>query len=145
MPLKVEIITPESIAYASGDDNPVEEVVLPGVNGELGILEGHLPMMTTLRSGRVIVRHSGGEPTLFAIHGGFAQIMPNEVNILTDEAESADKIDADRARAALEAAEKKLQEEMNRDHVEDDAADLHRAALERARARLFVAEEDKKG
>ncbi|MBH23648.1 MAG: ATP synthase F1 subunit epsilon [Myxococcales bacterium] len=142
MSLKVEIITPEAIAYASGD-SPIEEVVLPGLNGELGILEGHLPLMTTLRSGRVVIRHKDGKATRFAIHGGFAQIMPAEVNILTDEAESADAIDPDRARAALEAAEKKLQEEMGRDHVEDDAAKLHRAALDRARARLFVAEEDK--
>jgi F-type H+-transporting ATPase subunit epsilon len=143
--LKIEIITPERVVYSSeAEGATIESVVLPGTLGEIGVLSGHLPLMTTLDSGRVLIQQSDGTSVRMAIHDGFAQILPNAINILTDQAELASEIDTDRARAALEAAEKQLQDELSHARVDQpDAMGMHSAALKRARARLFVSEEDK--
>jgi F-type H+-transporting ATPase subunit epsilon len=136
--LTLEIVTPERAVF----DEAVDEVILPGTDGELGILPGHLPMMTTLKSGRLIAVN-GGEQRRFAVHGGFAEILPDKVIILTDASEDASAIDIARARAALERAEQAMREvEARGAEVEaPDAAEAHKRSLERARARLLVSED----
>ncbi len=140
--ITLEIVTPEKAVF----HEDVDEVILPGADGELGILPGHLPLMTTLRSGR-LVAIDGGQQQFFAVHQGFAEILPDKVIVLTDAAEDAANIDADRARAAMERAEQALKEAEGKPQGEEatelDAAEIQRRALERARARLVVSEENK--
>lgn len=141
--LTLEIVTPNAEIF----NEEVDEVILPGTEGELGVLPEHLPLMTTLRSGRLIAIQGGREAARFAVHGGFAEILPGKVIILTDAAERAGDIDIKRARQALERAESALKgDEAGRgQEVEGlSAADLQARALQRARARLIVAEEDSK-
>ena len=138
--ITLEIVTPEGAVF----NEEVDEVILPGTEGELGVLPGHLPLMTTLRSGRLVAL-TGGQRHRFAVHGGFAEILPGKIVVLTEASESATDIDKDRARAALEKAEQALKnaEALRGEEVgEADPAALHRAALNRARARLIVSEED---
>ena len=140
--ITLEIVTPEGAVY----NQEVDEVILPGTTGELGVLPEHLPLMTTLSSGRLIAI-ADGKSQMLAVHGGFAEILPNKVLVLTEAGEFAGDIDATRARAALEAAEQALKDAEGTPRGEEvgeaDPAALHRAALERARARLIVSEEDK--
>lgn len=139
--IKLEILTPDGAIFA----REVDEVILPGTSGELGILPGHLPLMTTLKSGQ-LVGIEGGQKHFFAVHSGFAEILPNEIIVLTEAAEGADEIDIDRAREALARAEEAMKAvigPLGEDDAHVSAAEQHAIALERARARLFVAEEKK--
>jgi F-type H+-transporting ATPase subunit epsilon len=84
----LEIITAESQVY--GDD--VDMVVAPGVDGQLGILPHHAPLMTMLQPGEILVRKDGAD-TFMAVTGGFMEVIGNKVTILADAAERADDID----------------------------------------------------
>ncbi|MBF8266908.1 MAG: atpC [Dehalococcoidia bacterium] len=128
-PMKVEIITAERVVYSED----VDVVVAPGIEGELGILPHHAPLMTTLQSGEIRVR-KGGEEISMAVSGGFLEVMANKVTILADSAERAEEIDEARAQEAMRRAEERL-----RTHASD--VDLERAvaALRRSQARLKVA------
>jgi F-type H+-transporting ATPase subunit epsilon len=137
--ITLEIVTPEGAVFSED----VDEVILPGTMGEIGVLPGHVPLMTTLNSGRLIAI-SEGDKHRFAVHGGFAEILPEKVVILTEASELAGEIDAERAKAAISSAEEALkQAEVARGEEvgEADPMELHRAALERARARLVVSED----
>ena len=101
--MRLEIITAESRVYA--DD--VEVLVAPGIDGELGILPHHAPLMTALQPGEIIVR-KGGEETYLAVSGGFLEVMGNQVTILSDACERSDDIDEERARLAMEQAQERL-------------------------------------
>ncbi len=138
--LTLEIVTPEKAVF----DELVDEVILPGLEGELGILPGHLPLMTTLKSGRLVAK-IGSEQRRFAVHGGFAEVLPNKVIILTEASEDASAIDIARARAALERAEQALRDNEARGAKVEvtSAAQAHKRDLERARARLLVSDDKK--
>jgi F-type H+-transporting ATPase subunit epsilon len=129
-PMKVEIITAEQVVYSED----VDVLVAPGIDGELGILPQHAPLMTMLQPGEVRVRKDGGEVSM-AVSGGFLEVMANKVTILADAAERADEIDEARAAEAMKRAEERVQT-----HGAD--ADLERAvaALHRSQARLKVAQ-----
>jgi F-type H+-transporting ATPase subunit epsilon len=131
--IKVEIVTAERIVY-SGE---VNEVVAPGVEGQLGILPHHAPLMTSLAAGELVVKADGGEEVL-AISGGFIEVRPDRVIVLADQAERAEEIDLERAEAARKRAEQRLQEKA----ADLDAAKAD-AALRRALVRLSVAEKVK--
>ncbi len=137
--IQLEIITPEAAVL----DKMVDEVILPGSAGELGILPGHVPLMTTLKSGRLVAL-CDGETERFAIHGGFAEVLPHKVVILTEAGESSAEIDLDRAREALERADVALKDAEARaaDESDAEAVELHKSALARARARILLAEEE---
>lgn len=137
--IQLEIITPEAAIL----DKMVDEVILPGTNGEIGVLPGHLPLMTTLQSGRLLAI-SGGETQKFVVHGGFAEVLPQKVVVLTEAGESTASIDVARAKAALERAETALQEDEKRaeDQSKTAAIEIHKADLARARARILAAEEE---
>ncbi|MFQ5718128.1 MAG: F0F1 ATP synthase subunit epsilon [Acidobacteriota bacterium] len=109
----------------------VDEVVLPGSLGSLGVRPGHTPLMTGLGVG-VLRWHKGGHAHQAAVSSGFAEILPDRVSVLAETAEAAHEIDVERARASMSRAEKRLAA------LDDATIDLERAraALERARARL---------
>lgn len=110
MPIQCDIITQERIVF-SGE---VDSVNLPGVDGRMGILPHHSPLLTMLDFGEVTVR-VGGREEYFAIGGGFLEVQPDHVTILADSAEQADEIDLDRAERARQRAE-----EVMRTGIKDD-------------------------
>ena len=132
--LKFEIVTAERIVYS----DEVDVVVPPGVEGQLGILPQHAPLMTMLQPGELMVRKDGEEESMF-VSGGFLEVRANKVVILADTAERADEIDLSRVEEAKRRAEERL-------HQAADEVDLTRAqaAMLRSLMRLKVAEKRKK-
>jgi F-type H+-transporting ATPase subunit epsilon len=128
--LKIDIVTAERIVYSAEADT----VIAPGVEGQLGILPHHAPLMTILQAGELVVR-KGGEEHIMAISGGFLEVRPDRVIVLADQAERAEEIDTSRAEQARKRAEQSLAE---RKTTEDTAR--AEAALRRALVRLSVAE-----
>lgn len=126
---KLEVVTAERMVFA--DD--VNEVVAWGVEGQLGILPHHAPLMTMLRPGDLLIKRDNEEEYL-AISGGFLEVRPDKVIILADACERAEEIDIARAEAAKRRAEETLKE---RPPGVDAVAE---AALRRSLARLKVAE-----
>ncbi|MDA3937244.1 MAG: ATP synthase F1 subunit epsilon [Actinomycetota bacterium] len=101
-----EIVTPERIVYT----NEVEMVVAPTIDGEIGILPLHSPLVSALKPGEIRVRFDGDEVEWFAVAGGYVQIHEDKVIILADAAVASSQIDVDRARSAKELAEKRMAE-----------------------------------
>lgn len=128
--LNVELVTPEGTVLSTEADF----VKAPGLAGELGVLPRHIPLMTPLRAGEVLVRNEDDEHFIF-VAGGFLQVLPDKVVILADVAERAEDIDEERA----EEARKRAQQLLEQPGVEADSAEAV-AALERAMFRLRVAE-----
>jgi len=120
--LLCEIVTPERIVYT----NEVEMVIAPTVDGEIGILPLHVPLVTVLAAGELRVRYNDGKDVeWFAISGGYLQIHEDKVIVLADNAQSASLIDVDRARAAKEILEARMQElkETSADPADRDTCD----------------------
>ncbi len=134
MAIKLEIVTAERVVFS--DD--VEIVIAPGVEGELGILPHHAPLITTLTSGELLARKAGDEYSL-AVGGGFLEVHPDRVIVLADSAERADEIDISRAEAAKKRAEERLSHPAQGVDVARAQAALHRAL-----ARIEVADRRKK-
>jgi F-type H+-transporting ATPase subunit epsilon len=130
MSIRVDIVTAERLVFSEDADI----VMVPGVEGEMGILPHHEPIMTMIKPGEVLVR-KGTEEYSMAVSGGFLEVTPDRITILADAAERADEIDIARAEAAKKRAEEKL---TNRT-AETDAANAE-ASLRRALARIKVAE-----
>jgi len=131
--LRVELVTAEGRLLSQEADF----VRAPGLAGELGVLPHHIPLLTPLRTGEVLVRNDGDEEFLF-VSGGFLEVLPDRVVILADVAERAEDIDEARAEEARRRAQQALEEV---DAGGDDRASLElAAALERANYRLRVAE-----
>ena len=128
-PMRLEIITAERVVYS--DD--VDLLVAPGMEGELGILPHHAPLMTIIAPGEITVRKEGEEDSYLAISGGFLEVMANHVTILADTAERSDEIDEARVREAMRRAEERI-------NMRASDMDLQRAvaALQRSQARLRV-------
>jgi F-type H+-transporting ATPase subunit epsilon len=106
--LKLEIVTPEAKIFS--DD--VDMVTFNGVEGEMGILPNHVPLMTQLAAGEIVARK--GADTIFLVVGdGFVQITGERVAVLTDMAINADNIDEAQAQEALQRAEARLAEKMS--------------------------------
>jgi F-type H+-transporting ATPase subunit epsilon len=132
--LQLELVTAEGRLLSQEADF----VRAPGVAGELGVLPHHIPLLTPLRAGEVLVRNGGDEEFLF-VSGGFLEVLPDKVVILADVAERADDIDEARAEEARRRAQQAL-EEATAGGGDDRAALELAAALERANQRLRVAE-----
>lgn len=132
--LKLDIVTAERVVYSDEAD----VVVAPGIDGQLGILPHHAPLMTTLQPGELRVR-KGGEEFSLAISGGFLEVRPDRVIILADAAERAEEIDVSRAEEAKRRAEERLRQPT----PEVDVAQVD-AAMRRALARLQVVEQRRK-
>lgn len=130
--LKLEIVTPEKSVVSE----TARIVMAPAALGEFGVLPGHTPFMTNLKLGTVRYVDDGGKERLVFVSGGFAEALPNKVTILAESAERRREIDVDRAKAALERAEKRLASE-DREGIDFMRA---RAALARAIMRIKLAE-----
>jgi len=131
MPIRLEIVTPEKRAYS--DD--VDVVILPGSEGELGILPHHAPLLSLLGAGELRIRKGGTEES-FAIVGGFVQVRPDKVVVMAETADLAAEIDIERAREARLEAERALDAGL----VEPADLAQARAALQAALVRIRVAE-----
>jgi len=129
MPLHLEIVSPERRAFA--DD--VDMVVVPGADGQLGILPHHTRLISALGTGELRIKKGGTEQILF-ISGGFVEVRPDKVVVMADLAEHSDEIDEQLAVAARKRAEAEL--EQARDPV--DIARV-RAALQTALMRERIA------
>ena len=102
--LLVEIVTPERILYT----NEVEMVVAPTIDGEIGVLPLHAPLVSVLRPGEIRVKWNADKNVeWFAVSGGYIQVHEDKVIILADEAAIVSKIDLERARRALELAKER--------------------------------------
>jgi len=126
-----EIITAERIVF-KGD---VDMVVAPGIDGQLGILPHHAPLMTALSIGELVLHRAGEEDTVMAIGGGFMEVGSQHVTILADSAERAEEIDEARA----EAARRRAEATMAQAHGLIEDAQKAEAALRRSMLRLKVA------
>jgi F-type H+-transporting ATPase subunit epsilon len=103
MPLTLEIVTPEARVYSES----VDTVVIPTVEGEVGILPGHVPLVTQVGAGELRVT-KGGATLLLVVGGGFAQVTGEKVSILADSAIQEEKIDENAVADAMKRAEDAL-------------------------------------
>ncbi|HVO67416.1 MAG TPA: F0F1 ATP synthase subunit epsilon [Syntrophales bacterium] len=129
--LMLEIVTPEKMAFSG----KVEEVTIPGTEGEFGVLRGHAALLSSVDVGELNYTKDG-KKTHYALNTGYAEVTTDKVTILAETAERADTIDKERAKIAKDNAEAKLAK-MSKDDLEFE---LIRAALTRAITRLNVAE-----
>jgi F-type H+-transporting ATPase subunit epsilon len=127
--IQLDIVTPERAVLSEA----VDELILPGSEGYLGVRPGHAPLLTTLKIGKIQIR-KGNEQRVLAVSWGFVEVLPDRVSILAETAERAEEIDVDRAVRAKERAEKRLKSD-------DPDTDFRRAqvALEKALIRIQVA------
>ena len=131
MAIQLEIVTPERLAYS----DTVDAVVLPGSEGELGVLPHHAPLVSMLGVGELRIRKDGLEES-FAIVGGFVQVRPDKVVVMAETADLASEIDLERAHEARREAERAFETGYH------EGADLAaaRATLQQALLRIRVAE-----
>lgn len=137
--LDVHIVTAEREVFVEDD---VDEVVVPGIEGELTVLPEHAPLLTMVKPGVILLRKSG-EDIDMAVTGGFIEVRQDRVTILADAAERAEEIDAVRAEEARRRAERLLEEREAEVDLAAAAAALQRAlmrlkAVERRRRRSGV-------
>jgi F-type H+-transporting ATPase subunit epsilon len=127
--VKVSVVTPDGPVY----DSDVEMVSTKSKGGELGILPGHIPLVAPLTISAVRLK-KGDKSEQVAVSGGFVEVRPDKVTILAQTAELPSQIDVNRARAAKERAEKRLQQ-AKQDSLEFKRAEM---ALKRAMNRLDI-------
>jgi F-type H+-transporting ATPase subunit epsilon len=127
MTLHLEIVTPERLAY----EDDVDMVLVPGIDGELGILPHHTPLVSLLGVGELEIR-KGGASESFAIAGGFLQVRPDKVVVMAETADLASEIDLESAERARRDAEAALAEGFA------EPADLARARASMQRALLHI-------
>ncbi|MEE8354064.1 MAG: F0F1 ATP synthase subunit epsilon [Dehalococcoidales bacterium] len=122
--IRLDIVTAERQVYSED----VDLVVAPGIDGEMAILPGHAPLMTTLQPGELLIRR-GGEETPLVITGGFLEVRPERVTVLADAAERVEEIDAERAEEARRRAEERLGEKLGATDLAHAEAALHRSLV----------------
>ena len=127
--VRLEIVTPEAKSFS--DD--VDSVVIPGVEGELGVLPMHAPLMTLLQPGELRVM-KGGEETRLAVGEGFVEITQEKIAVLTDMAVKESDIDESAAEEAIRRAE----EAMRNERMSDEEQAATKAALMRSLALVKV-------
>ena len=126
--LKLEIVTPDGSTYSE----QVEMVTLPGVEGQFGVYPQHVPLMTQMMPGEIIVRKEARDHS-FAVGEGVIEVTADQVNILTDMAVPADHIDEAKVEEARQRAEARL-----RDKLSDEEVATVNASLARSLAQLKV-------
>ena len=129
MTIQVEIVTPSRQLF-SGD---VQMITMPGVEGEMGVLGGHAPLLTTLNIGEIALHRANGETEYIAVGGGVVEVRPDKVIVLARSAERVDEIDIARAEAAMQRAEEAL-----RTRPEEERRPVE-VAYRRSQLRLKVA------
>jgi F-type H+-transporting ATPase subunit epsilon len=128
VPIRCEIVSQDRLVY-EGD---ADIILVPGIEGEMGILPNHAPLLSTLKLGVLIVRYQGDEKD-FTISGGVIEVQPDLVTVLADSAENVMEIDIARAEAAKRRAEEILAQGPGPDT--DSYLNLE-AALRRSNLRL---------
>lgn len=133
MPISVSVVTPEGQAWRG----EAEGVVLPGSEGEFGVLPGHEPFLTALRVGSITIQQAGGEALHAAVSNGFAEVHDDHVAVMVGSCEFAHEIDRSRAEIAAERARQQL--EAMRGTPEGEAAyQQYQDAYSRALSRVSV-------
>ena len=129
--LVLEIVSPEKMVFSG----KIEEVTIPGTEGEFGVLRGHEAFLSSVDIGELNFLKEG-KKTYYAVNTGYAEVTSDKVTVLIETAERSDHIDKERAMKAKDNAETKLGQ-LTKDDVEYETV---RAALARATARISVAE-----
>jgi F-type H+-transporting ATPase subunit epsilon len=132
--LMLEIVSPEKMVFSG----KIEEVTVPGTEGEFGVLRGHEAFLSSVDIGELNFLKEG-KKTHYAVNYGYAEVTSDKVTILVETAERSDYIDKDRALKAKDNAESRLGQLTK----EDAEYEIMRTALARAIARVSVAEKDK--
>ena len=127
--IRLDVVSAEQVVYSED----VDVVIAPGIEGQLGILPHHAPLMTILQAGELQAR-KGGEEFALVVSGGFLEVRPDRIIVLADAAERAEEIDLARA----EEAKRRAQERLTHPMPEVDLARAE-AALRRSLARIRVA------
>ena len=122
MPMMLEITTVERQVY--GEE--VDMVIAPGVDGQLGILPRHAPLMTMLQPGELTIR-KGGSDTYFTVTGGFMEVLGDRVIILADACEHSEEINEERAQEAMRRAQERIASRPAEMQMERALASLRRA------------------
>ena len=131
--IKLEVVTPEKVVVS----DEAQIVASPGVLGEFGVLIGHTPFLTTLKTGIIHYTDRDQKERLVFVSGGFAEALPDRVTILAESAELREDIDLDRAKAAMQRAQQRLAQERSKEDINFVRA---KAALERAIIRITMVE-----
>ncbi|MCB2149022.1 MAG: F0F1 ATP synthase subunit epsilon [Deltaproteobacteria bacterium] len=131
--LRLEVVTPEKSVVSEG----AQIVMAPGSLGEFGVLPGHTPFLTTLKTGALKYKDESGRERFVFVSSGFAEALPDRVTVLAESAERRKDIDIERAKAALERAEKRLQTQAREEEIDFIRA---KAALLRAIGRIQLAQ-----
>ena len=136
--LSLEVVTP----FRTVLNEDVDSVTLPGIEGELGILRGHVPLLTILDAGIMSYVNSSGNTQALAVHWGYAQVEGNNVRVLAELAETADEIDLPRAQEAEKKAKELLQSEtppVSEWKDEESRQNIYENKLQRSVVRQAVA------
>ena len=131
--LMLEVVTPETMVFSGN----VEEVTIPGTEGEFGVLKGHASLLSSIEVGELNFTKDG-KKTFYAAGTGYAEVTSSKVTVLLETAERSDLIDKARAQRAKDNAESKL----SKMSKEDDQYEYMRAALFRAITRLSIADKN---
>lgn len=129
--IRLEVVTPEKPVV----NDEAQMVVAPGSQGEFGVLVGHTPFLTTLKTGIVRYTDANGKEHFIFVSGGFAEALPDKVTILAESAERRSDIDLDRAKEAMERAEKNLADANRLENIDRERA---KSALDRAIFRISL-------
>ena len=132
---QLDIVTPAGTLFSG----QVRHVRAPGIEGSLGVLAGHAPLMTALSVGPIVLHYENGDQEYIATSGGFMEVRRDRVTILADTAERADDVDVARAEAAIERARAELGGGGAVNYAEANAA------LERATNRLKCVQMSRQG
>src|SRR5438034_9895244 len=128
MPIALRVVSVEEGCY----EGEADFILARGADGELGVLPGHAPLMTTLQPGELLIRHGGEAESLF-VGGGFLEVLPDRVTVLADVAERADEISLQAAEDARRHAQERLAGEVP---ISEEAALQQALAVAEARLRL---------
>ena len=131
--IRLEVVTPEK-SVVSED---AQIVMAPGSLGEFGVLVGHTPFLTTLKTGALKYKDQSGRERFVFVSSGFAEALPDRVTVLAESAERRKDIDIQRAKDAAERAEKRLQAQAREADIDFSRA---KAALMRAISRIQLAQ-----
>ena len=131
--IRLDVVTPEKVVVSE----EAQITACPGSLGEFGVLIGHTPFLTTLKTGVVRYTDADGNERFVFVSGGFAEALPDKVTVLAESAERRREIEIERAKAALDRAQKRLAEDRSREDIDFARA---QAALERAITRIRLVE-----
>ena len=114
----LQLVSPERILV----EEQVDEVQIPGLNGYMGVLPGHAPLLSELMPGGVLTYRAGSATKVLAVYGGFVEVQGDRVRILADFAERKEEINVEEARAQLSKVKPEALDEMMRAQAKVDAA-----------------------